>query len=99
MPTQEFYQRQADAGGKHAKLFQGMAEWAAEQLSQSPLTEGETGVLTFLKAGYTRVDTAHALGVSEAMISKHIGSVWRKLGHDRKTDACLFVCLSERGWL
>lgn len=100
MPTYETYMKLAKEGGKHAKLFTGMAAWAHEQLLSSPLTEGEKDVARMVRAGHSRASIAYELNVSQPAISKRFSSIRSKIGASpNATDANLVYVLVERGWL
>jgi len=99
MPTTEHYRRLAKEGGKHAALFEDMANWSAEQECGSPLTENEKTVAKLIREGCVRSDIAQKMGVSQVMVSRHVSSMRERLRKPNTTDAQLVILLAEKGWL
>lgn len=97
--TAEEYERLANEGGKHAKLFRDMAKWCREQSVASEFGDEDKAIIRSLRMGFPRAEIAMALKLSEAMISRRILRIWQVLGEPRTNDAGLVFALGRRGLL
>lgn len=97
--TAEEYERLANEGGKHAKLFRDMAQWCREQEVVAQFSEDDKAIIRSLRMGFPRVEIAMALKISEAMVSRRILRIWQVIGERRTTDAGLVFALGRRGFL
>lgn len=97
--TAEEYERLANEGGKHAKLFRDMAKWCREQSVASEFDDDDKAIIRSLRMGFPRVQIAMVLNISEAMVSRRILRIWQVIGERRTTDAGLVFALGRRGFL
>jgi DNA-binding NarL/FixJ family response regulator len=97
--TAEEYERLANEGGKHAKLFRDMSRWCMEQAGGFDFDEDEKAIIRMLRSGVPRVEMAMRLNLSEAMVSRRILRIWKVVGEPRTNDAGLVYQLGRRGVL
>lgn len=57
----------------------------------STLTQREHDVLTYIAKGFSNLDIANTLDVSEKTVKNHLTSIFRKLGVSDRTQALIYV--------
>lgn len=97
--TAEEYERLANEGGKHAKMFRDMAQWCREQSVLAGFTDVEKNVIRQLRAGVKRENIAFTVGLSESQVSRVILRMWHAIDEPRTNDAGLVYQLGRRGLL
>ncbi|MDP2931118.1 MAG: response regulator transcription factor [Chloroflexota bacterium] len=62
--------------------------WRSEaEAFMSPLTQRETGILSYIAQGFPNKQIATELGISEQTIKNHVTSILRKLNANARTEA------------
>lgn len=97
--TAEEYERLANEGGKHAKLFRDMAKWCREQEVVAGFSDVEKNVIRQLRAGVKRENIAFTVGLSVSNLSRVILHIWHVIDEPRTNDAGLVFALGRRGLL
>lgn len=75
------------------KLMQGVGQ----EKANNTITEREKEVLRFLARGFSNLDIASKLNISERTVSTHISTILRKLGLNNRVQATLYAL--RVGWV
>jgi DNA-binding NarL/FixJ family response regulator len=92
--------RAAVAGGApfSPKVAAVLVEARAQERALEHLTARESEVLELVADGMSNKQIARALGISEGTVKAHLGSAFRRIGVQQRTQAALWMQERRRGW-
>jgi DNA-binding NarL/FixJ family response regulator len=92
--------RAAAAGGApfSPKVAAVLVEARSQQRVEEQLTSREAEVLELVADGLSNKQIARALGIREGTVKAHLGSAFRRIGVQQRTQAALWVHDRRRDW-